>query len=171
MSLKLTYKTIKLINTPFVGSRNRTFISSCPFTEHTGSITVILHYLGNDYVFGVIRMLSHHWIFFVITIHHDGSVTPILFISTHFTVTGMLSCHKRSTGRCTDRTSWISLSKAHTLFGHIINIRSTDIWLTVTTQVTISHIITHNVYDIWLHIMTLLCISTQWSKGKSTAQP
>ena len=59
VGLELTDISVVFVNAAFVGSRFRTFISSGPFAEHAGGISVALEYLGNDDMVRIIRMLAH----------------------------------------------------------------------------------------------------------------
>ena len=60
MSLKLTDITVVFVYPPFVGSGTGAFVTSGPFAEHTCGIAVIFHYLRQDYVVGIIRVLPHY---------------------------------------------------------------------------------------------------------------
>ena len=86
MSLKLTDVTVVFIYSPFVGSRTRAFISSRPFAEHTRGIAIVFHYFRQDYMVGIIRMLSYYRIFLVLPIQHDRYIFPVFFVASHLTV-------------------------------------------------------------------------------------
>ena len=148
MCLKLTDISVIFIDSSFIRSGRRAFVSPRPFTKHTGCISVIFHYFGQNDMFRIIGMLSDNWKFFIIAIHHCRRLSPILFITTHFAMSGMLSGHQRCARRCTHRTSGIGLRKAHAFTGHVVNIRGADVWLSIATQISIPHIITHNKDDI-----------------------
>ena len=157
VGLKLTDISVIFIDSPFIRSGHRTFVPPCPFAKHAGSISVIFHDLRQNDMFRIIRVLSDNREFFIIAIHHRRCLSPILFIATYFTMSGMLSGHQRRTRRCAHRTSGIGLRKAHTFTGHVVDVGRTDVWLSVTTQISIPHIIAHDKDDIrFLRVMCLL---------------
>jgi hypothetical protein len=94
VGLELTDIAEIFVYPAFVRSRAGTFITSRPFAEHTGGISVLFHYLGQDNVIGVIRMLTHYRELFVVAIHHCGCIRPIFLVAPYFAMSCMLSCHK-----------------------------------------------------------------------------
>lgn len=97
MSLKLTDKSVVLINATLVRSRTRAFISPSPFTKHTGSISVLLHYFRKNNVIRVVWFLSNYRILIIISILHQGRISPVLLISTHMRMPRMLPSHDSRT--------------------------------------------------------------------------
>ena len=132
MSLKLTDISKELIDTTLVRSRNRAFISPGPFTEHSRRITVFFHNFRKNDTIGIIRVLAYDGIVGINSITHLATISPILFISSYFSVSGVLSGHYTSPGRSANRATRISLCKSHTLRSHTIYIRSLDIFLPIT---------------------------------------
>ena len=94
MGLELTDVAEIFVYPAFVRSGAGTFITSRPFAEHTGGISVLFHYLGQDNVIGVIRMLTDYCILLVVAIHYCGGVRPIFLVAPYFAMSCMLSCHK-----------------------------------------------------------------------------
>ena len=141
MSLKLTYITIEFINTPFIRCGTRAFITTCPLAEDSCCITVLLHdFRENDMIF-IVWFLTDNGEFVINPIFHGWNSLPILFISTHMSVSRMLPRHQRSTGRGAHRTTGIGLSKQHTFGCHTIYIRRFNVFLSVAPQIPVSHVI------------------------------
>ena len=148
MGLELAYVAVEFVYPPFVGSRHRAFVSSGPLAEHAGSVAVIFHYFREDDMSGVIWVLSYYGVFIVVAIFHHRHIAPIFLIAPYLTVSRVLSGHKRSARWSADRASRISLCKAHAFGCHIVDMRSTDVFLAIATQITIPHVVTHYIYDI-----------------------
>ena len=150
MCLKLTYITVKFIYTPFIRCGAGTFIAARPFTENSCNIAVLLHDFGQNNVVFIIRFLSYDREIFIDAVCHGRNIFPIFFITTHMSMPSVLPGHQRSTGRCTNRTTGISLGKQHTFLRHTVEVGRLDIFLPVTPQVAIAHIIAENENDIRL---------------------
>ena len=91
--LELTDITEIFVNSTFVRWGNGALISG-PFCEHTRSIAVVLHYFGQDDIIDTIGMLADDNIIQVVAIHHGRRISPILFVATYLTVSGMLPGHE-----------------------------------------------------------------------------
>ena len=161
MRLILAYITIIFINASLVGSRNGTFVTSCPFTEHTGSISVILHNFRQDNMGRIIRMLAYSAEFFVHSHLNHRHIAPIFLVTTYFGMSCMLTGHERCSGRRTYRTSGIGLRKSHPLTSHTVKVRCVDILLAIASQVVISQIIAHDINDIRFLCFLMTTTSTQ----------
>ena len=148
MCLELTYESIIFIYSTLVWSRARALVSSCPLTEHSRGISVIFHYLRKNDMTGIIRFLTYDCIFIVVAILHHRDILPILLVSTHVCMSGMLACHYRCTRRRTHRATGIGLRKTHSFLSHTVNIRCIDIFLAITSQIAISHIVAQDKNDI-----------------------
>ena len=148
MCLELTDITIEFIDTTLIRSWCRTFVTSSPLTKHTRAITLSFHYLRQNDVLWIVRMLTNNAEISVFTIINRFTLCPIFLVSTHFRMTWMLSCHKAGTRWSTHWSTSIRLCEAHTLLCHSVNIRCKDVLLPVTTKVTIPHIIAHNVDNV-----------------------
>jgi hypothetical protein len=132
MCLELTNITIEFIYPPFIRCGTGALVAACPFTEYTCSIAVLLHDFGQDNVAFIIRFLPYDREIFIDAVCHSRNILPIFFISTHMGMPGMLPGHQRSTGRCTNRTTGISLGKQHTFLRHTVYVRRLNIFLSVT---------------------------------------
>ena len=163
MRLVLAYITVVFINPPLIRSRYRTFVATCPLSEHTGSISVVLHDFRQDDMFRVVWMLTYPAEFLVHTHLYHRYITPVLLVATYFSMSRMLSSHERSTRRRTHRTTCIGLCKAHPFTGHTVQVRGVDILLTVTSQVVISQVIAHDVDDVGL---LFFCLTTSCEQRK-----
>ena len=161
MCLELANVTIEFINSTFVWCRRRTFVSACPLTENTCIITFIFEHFWKNLMLWIVRFLTNDRKVFVYSIFYHWHVSPILFVASYVGMSAMLACHDCSTGRSRNRRTSICLRKAHTLFSHLVDVRSMDIWLAIASQVTISHIITEDKEDI-----RLLYVLFSPSKGR-----
>jgi hypothetical protein len=61
---------------------------------------------------------------------------------------GMLAGHQHTPGRGTYRASGVGLGKTQTVCGQLVDIRGFDLFLSVTSQVTVTQVIGHNENDI-----------------------
>ena len=160
MRLILAYIAIVFINATLIGSRDRAFISTCPLTEHAGSITIVLHDFGQDDMCRIIRMLPHPTELLVHPHINHRHIAPILLVATHLGMSRVLTGHERSTRRSTHRTTSVCLCKSHPLAGHTVQVRSVDVLLAIASQIIIPQIITHDVNDIRFLFFLLATTST-----------
>ena len=144
MRLKLADVAVVFVYTPFVGSGAGALIASCPFTEHSCSISVVFHYFRQYDVLRIVWMLPYYRVFFIVPIHHGGSIFPIFFVSPHFAMTAVLPRHDWSSWRCADRATGIRLCEEHPFICHSVDMRGADKRLTVAGQISISHVIAEN---------------------------
>jgi hypothetical protein len=84
-----------------------------------------------------------------------GSVIFIAQRSAHMTeiapdpcMPHMLAGHQYATRRGTDGTSCVGLGKAQTICSKLVDIRGFDLFLTVTSQVTVPQVIGHYEDDV-----------------------
>ena len=95
----------------------------------------------------IIRLLTDDKVVGILPEHILPECTaPILFVATNLSVASMLTSHEGATTWSTYRTACISLSEAHSLFSHSVDIRSGDVLLPITTQIAITHVVTHYIY-------------------------
>ena len=71
-------------------------------------------------------------------------------VSTDKRMSGMFTCHQRTTRRSTDRTACIMLSETNSIDCQTVNGRSFDYPLSVAPQITYTQIISHDINHIRL---------------------
>ena len=81
---------------------------------------------------GIVWMLPHHGIFLIISIHHNRGIAPVLFVPTYFTMSECCPVINDARDGALTGLPTYACVKTHTFFSHIINIRCTDVGLTIT---------------------------------------
>src|SRR3712207_7984839 len=96
MGLILADITKELIHASLVGGRYRALITTGPLTKHTRAIAVIFHYLGQDNMLRVVRMLPRHTVIFILPIHNNRTIAPIFLVASYLGMARVLACHHAS---------------------------------------------------------------------------
>ena len=148
MCLKLADVAIELIDATFVGCRRTTLVATSPLSEKSCGVSVVAHHLWQDDMGGVVGFLTNDGI--VVTLAVGDLPLPMLAVSSHESMTSVLTRHQRSPRRSGDRTAGIGRREAHSLGSQAVDVRCADILLAVASQVAPPHVVTHYIYNIRL---------------------
>ena len=99
MCLELADEAVEFIYATLVGSRGRTFVSACPFSEDTGAVALVLEHFRKNLMLRVVRFLPHHRKVLVYSILYHRHVSPVFLVASYVGVAGMLTGHDGSTRR------------------------------------------------------------------------
>ena len=148
MCLKLTDVAIELVDATLVGCRCAPLIATSPLSEKSCGVSVVAHDFWQDDMGGVVRFLANDGI--VVTLAVGDLPQPMLAVSSHEGMTGVLARHQRSPRRSRDRTACIGRREAHSLSSQAVDVGSADVLLSVASQVAPPHVVTHYIYNIRL---------------------
>ena len=148
MCLKLTDVAIELVDATLVGCRRTTLIATSPLSEKPRGVSVVAHDFWQDDMGGVVRFLANDGI--VVTLAVGDLPQPMLAVSSHEGMTGVLARHQRCPRRSRDRTAGIGRREAHSLSSQAVDVGSTDVFLSIASQVAPPHVVTHYIYNIRL---------------------
>ena len=97
VGLELADVAVEFIYATLVGSRGRTFVSACPFSEDTGAVTLVLQHLRKNLMLRVVRFLTHNGKVLIYSILYHWHVSPVFIVASYVGMTGMLTRHDGST--------------------------------------------------------------------------
>ena len=109
MGLILADVAEKLVDAAAVGRRHRAFVAASPFAEHSGGVAVVLHYLRQNHMIGVVGLLSNHSIVYTLAIVDGACMCPILLVAAHCCVSAVLTGHQACARRCAHRAAGVGL--------------------------------------------------------------